>query len=268
MPGVEAPPLLDHDHAGSGAARGSSQIAAGGAAVAREFDCSLPCSQKLVLRLRLRAGSCAEGTSMVELMTAFGDDLHDVLREAALAGPLARDPGDRRRDRVAPRRRRRARPRPAAWSVSVSANFDLMGITDGPLRDWYGSLMFTNEGAAHRRLRLARAEGVHAARGRRDPRSTAAEMAARRRSPACARTAAAISSPRRRRCRCRVICRLIGVPDADVASVRRLGRRAERRVRVRHARAGGRRRRSRWRSWTSTSTSCSSSGARRPATTS
>lgn len=31
--------------------------------------------------------------------------------------------------------------------------FDLMGIADGPLRAWYGSLMFTNDGAAHDRLR-------------------------------------------------------------------------------------------------------------------
>jgi cytochrome P450 len=31
--------------------------------------------------------------------------------------------------------------------------FDLMGITEGPLRRWYGSLMFTNEGDAHGRLR-------------------------------------------------------------------------------------------------------------------
>jgi cytochrome P450 len=28
-----------------------------------------------------------------------------------------------------------------------------MGISDGPLREWYGGLMFTNEGAAHNRLR-------------------------------------------------------------------------------------------------------------------
>jgi cytochrome P450 len=33
------------------------------------------------------------------------------------------------------------------------AMFDLMGITDGPLRRWYGSLMFTNEGIVHNRLR-------------------------------------------------------------------------------------------------------------------
>ena len=33
------------------------------------------------------------------------------------------------------------------------AMFDLLGITDGPLRRWYGSLMFTNEGIAHNRLR-------------------------------------------------------------------------------------------------------------------
>ena len=31
--------------------------------------------------------------------------------------------------------------------------FDLLGITNGPLRRWYGGLMFTNEGVAHNRLR-------------------------------------------------------------------------------------------------------------------
>ena len=31
--------------------------------------------------------------------------------------------------------------------------FDFMGISDGPLRDWYGGLMFTNEGTVHNRLR-------------------------------------------------------------------------------------------------------------------
>src|SRR3954452_4549389 len=31
--------------------------------------------------------------------------------------------------------------------------FDFMGIEDGPLRRWYGSLMFTNEGPQHARLR-------------------------------------------------------------------------------------------------------------------
>ena len=28
----------------------------------------------------------------MDLLSAFGDELHDVLRQAALAGPLARDP--------------------------------------------------------------------------------------------------------------------------------------------------------------------------------
>ncbi|MCX5739416.1 MAG: hypothetical protein NTZ61_13145, partial [Proteobacteria bacterium] len=31
--------------------------------------------------------------------------------------------------------------------------FDRMGIADGPLRDWYGALMFTSDGVAHDRLR-------------------------------------------------------------------------------------------------------------------
>ena len=33
------------------------------------------------------------------------------------------------------------------------AIFDVLGIDDGPLRRWYGSLMFTNEGEVHHRLR-------------------------------------------------------------------------------------------------------------------
>lgn len=31
--------------------------------------------------------------------------------------------------------------------------FDLIGVPDGALRDWYGSIMFTNEGDAHHRMR-------------------------------------------------------------------------------------------------------------------
>jgi cytochrome P450 len=31
--------------------------------------------------------------------------------------------------------------------------FDAMGIAEGPLRDWYGALMFTNDGTRHDRLR-------------------------------------------------------------------------------------------------------------------
>jgi len=42
--------------------------------------------------------------------------------------------------------------------------FDLMGITGGPLRDWYGGLMFTTEGDVHHRLR-ALASIIRAASG-------------------------------------------------------------------------------------------------------
>ena len=95
-------------------------------------------------------------------------------------------------------------------------NFDVMGITDGPLRDWYGQLMFTNEGAVHRRLRSLVQKAF-------TPRPVAGDP--RRRRPrwpteAYGRFASrgrAISSPRRPTLPLRVICRLIGVPDADVA---------------------------------------------------
>ncbi len=89
---------------------------------------------------------------MAELISAFGDDLHDVLRTVARAGPLARDPETgvvivlRHADVEALGRD----PRLVGFGLG---NFDVMGITDGPLRDWYSRLMFTNEGATHRRLR-------------------------------------------------------------------------------------------------------------------
>ena len=111
-----------------------------------------------------------------------------------------------------------------------------MGITDGPLRDWYGQLMFTNEGAAHRRLRSL-VQKAFTPRAVDAIRSTAAEMAAEsfdalRADGGGDLVAASSTLP------LRVICRLIGVPDTDVAAIRRLGRRAERDLRVPHARAG------------------------------
>ena len=105
---------------------------------------------------------------MADPMFAFGDDLHGALREAALVGPVVRDPETgvaialRHADVEALGRD------PRMVGVGLG-NFDAVGITEGPLREWYGQLMFTNEGAAHRRLRSARATGVHAAGGRRDP---------------------------------------------------------------------------------------------------
>jgi cytochrome P450 len=88
----------------------------------------------------------------------------------------------------------------------------MMGISDGPLRDWYGGLMFTTEGDYHRRIRslVSRAftpRSVEALR------ATAAEMSAAAVASvpdggdlvvACSALAT------------RLICRLLGVPDSDV----------------------------------------------------
>src|SRR5215472_8750810 len=41
---------------------------------------------------------------------------------------------------------------PRVHGVGLSL-FDAMGIAQGPLRDWYGALMFTNDGTRHDRLR-------------------------------------------------------------------------------------------------------------------
>ena len=146
-------------------------------------------------------------------MTAFGDELHDVLRDAALQGPVARVPDTgvvmvlRHADVDALGRD------PRLFGVGLG-NFDLVGIDEGPLRDWYGELMFTNEGATHRRLRLL-VQKAFTPRSVDAIRSTAAEMAAESFAPLRSEGAgdlveASATLP------LRVICRLIGVPDDDV----------------------------------------------------
>jgi hypothetical protein len=155
-----------------------------------------------------------QGAVMVELITAFGDDLHDVLREAALDGPLAHSP-DTGVFVVLRHADVDALGRDPRMEGAGLGNFDLMGITEGPLRDWYGSLMFTNEGVVHRRLRLL-VQKAFTPRAVDEIRSTAAEMAVDsfaelRRNGAGDLVEASTTLP------LRVICRLIGVPDADVA---------------------------------------------------
>ena len=112
----------------------------------------------------------------VDLSGTFAGDLHGVLRAAASQGPLATDiltgatvvlrQGDLEtlaHDQRLP-------------GIGLTL-FDMMGIADGPLRDWYGALMFTTEGDYHRRIRslVSRAftpRSVEALR------ATAADMAA------------------------------------------------------------------------------------------
>ncbi len=150
---------------------------------------------------------------MVDLVTAFGDELHHVLREAASAGPLARDPETgvvvalRHADVDALGRD------PRMVGVGLG-NFDVMGIGDGPLRTWYSQLMFTNEGAAHRRLRSL-VQKAFTPRAVDAIRVATTEIATQ--SFATLRAdgggdliEAASMLP------LRVICRLIGVPDGDV----------------------------------------------------
>ena len=147
----------------------------------------------------------------VDLTGSFTAELHDVLREAARAGPLAADT-----QTGATVVLRQADLETLAHDQRLPgiglALFDMMGIADGPLRDWYGGLMFTTEGDYHRRIRslVSRAftpRSVEALR------ATATEMAA----TAVASVTeggdlvAACSS-----LATRLICRLLGVPDADV----------------------------------------------------
>ena len=154
-----------------------------------------------------------KGTNVVDLTNSFTTDLHGVLRAAATASPLATDEvtgatvvlrhGDV--DALAHDSRLNG--------IGLTL-FDVMGITDGPLRDWYGRLMFTTEGDYHRRVRSLVSRAF-------TPRSVGALQAA---AADMAREAVA-SAPDRGGdlvAACAPLgtwltCQLLGVPRADVA---------------------------------------------------
>jgi cytochrome P450 len=109
------------------------------------------------------------------LFTSVTGEMHGVLRAAAECGPLATDTLTgativlRQHDVEALSRD----PRLQGIGLLV---FDLMGITDGPLREWYGRLMITSEGDYHHRMRslVSRAFTPRSVEGLR---ATAAKMA-------------------------------------------------------------------------------------------
>ena len=102
---------------------------------------------------------------------------------------------------------------PRLHGVGLSL-FDAMGITHGPLRDWYGTIMFTNDGARHDRLRRLVSKAF-------TPRA-----AARLRPLAASTVAAELSVlrhdgggdlvPALSHVPMRVMCALLGVPAAAV----------------------------------------------------
>jgi cytochrome P450 len=147
----------------------------------------------------------------IDLTGTFAAGLHGLLRDAVEQGPLASDVSTgatvvlRQRDVEALAHD----PRLEGTGLAL---FDMMGITDGYLRDWYGQIMFTTEGDYHRRIRslVSRAftpRSVEALR------ASAADMAAD--AVASVRQGgdlvAAFSTVATR-----LMCRLLGVPETDV----------------------------------------------------
>src|SRR4051812_25345279 len=90
--------------------------------------------------------------SVIDYSSNFGDDMHTTLRAAADAGPTISDAVSGAVVVLHYRDVEQLAFDTRLAGVGLSF-FDFMGINDGPLRDWYGGLMFTNEGELHRRLR-------------------------------------------------------------------------------------------------------------------
>lgn len=151
---------------------------------------------------------------MVDLFTPLGDELHAALRAAAEDDPLAFEgsSGATIVLRYADVESLARDPRLAGVGLSL---FDVMGIDSGPLRDWYGGLMFTNEGDVHDRLRtlVSRAftpRSVEALRG--DAAALAKETLQTVVSDGGGDLTEAFALVAMK-----VMCRLLGVPEADVA---------------------------------------------------
>jgi cytochrome P450 len=152
----------------------------------------------------------------VDAVGNLGGSLHETLRGVARTTPLAWDSSTgaalvfRHRDVEALAHD----PRVAGIGLHL---FDMMGITSGPLREWYSGLMFTNEGVEHRRLRrlVARAFTPRSAEALRE---TAAELAAAVVACTPGQGSSVDLVERFALLPTRVMCRLLGVPDGDVAT--------------------------------------------------
>ena len=145
--------------------------------------------------------------------SAADDSLHEALRVAREASPTAIDAGTGAVFVLRYREVERLAHDPSLVGVGLTI-FDLMGIDDGPLREWYGSLMFTNEGDAHHRLRrlVGRVFTPRAVERHRDRACelTQSAMASLAEQGGGDLVAALGDAPMR------VICRLLGVPDDQV----------------------------------------------------
>ncbi|OBF35576.1 hypothetical protein A5724_15455 [Mycobacterium sp. ACS1612] len=132
-----------------------------------------------------------------------------MLREAARLGPLATDATTGATVALRQRDVEELAHDPRLIGVGLTF-FDMMGISDGPLRDWYGQLMFTTEGDYHRRVRSLVSRAF-------TPRSVGALRAAAAEMATAAVASASESGDLRvlSSIGTRMICRLLGVPDGD-----------------------------------------------------
>jgi len=147
----------------------------------------------------------------VDLSGSFAANLHGVLAEAAAQGPLATDVATGATVVMRQHDVDTLAHDPRLEGIGMML-FDMMGITEGPLRDWYSRVMFTTEGDYHRRIRslVSRAftpRSVGALRETAADMATAAVAAGRASGDLLA--ASSLGT--------KMICRLLGVPEGDDA---------------------------------------------------
>jgi cytochrome P450 len=150
----------------------------------------------------------------------FDDSLHAMLRQARSVSPTAISAESGAVVALGYGEVERLAHDPRLAGVGLTF-FDFMGVPDGPLRRWYGSLMFTNEGPDHHRLRRLVARSFTPRAVERLRELAAASTAQRLRELVADGggdlVAAFADLP------ISVICRLLGVPDDRVADFIRFG---------------------------------------------
>lgn len=150
-----------------------------------------------------------------ELEYTYDDSVHDILREGRARGRTAFNPPTGALVVLTYDDVERLAHDPRVAGIGLSL-FDVMGVPDGDLRDWYGRLMFTNDGDAHHRLRRLAARAF-TPRSVERHRALAADLVAERLAELTESGNGDLVEvfadvP------IRVICRLLGVPDDEVAN--------------------------------------------------
>ncbi len=163
--------------------------------------------------MRCSVSRMVQPTSKID-GSRIDNGIHDEIRAAMSRGPVAVDETSGAVVVLRYRDLESLAHNPCLAGVGLTI-FDFLEISDGPLRDWYSGLMFTNEGDTHRRLRHL-VQKAFTPRSVERLRADATAESTRRMTTLAAAGGGDLINVFRQFSTW-MMCRLIGVPERDVA---------------------------------------------------